>query len=140
MTTGQQDHGVGANFTDTAKWYSINQYLLYQSNCNWWGGLRFEWFRDQGGTRVAQLTPPGDTTTSTSQFGTGYDGSFYEVALGLNYKPLCNPNLVVRPELRYDWYQGKNGVDEATGAARRPFGDGADLNQFTGAFDVIYKF
>ena len=40
-----------------------------------------------------------------------FPGSFYETSLGLNYKP--NANLTIRPELRYDWYDGLAGQPRA---------------------------
>jgi len=130
----QHDYGWQAqganNGAATAQWYGLNQYLLYQLSCDWWGGVRFEWFRDDDGTRVAAL---GDSQTraNTNPAGVGgFEGNFYELSVGLNYKPVCNPNLVVRPEVRWDWYEG----------AGLPFDDGAKDKQFTFAVDAIIKY
>ena len=118
-----------------ATWYSLADYLLYQLSCDWWLGGRVEWFRDTDGTRVA---PPGDSLNanaasfpgSNAASSGGFAGDFYEYTIGLNYKPLSNPNLVVRPELRYDNYSG-------TG---HPFDNGTKNNQFLFAIDAIYQF
>lgn len=123
---GEQQRGV-ANGND-AEWYGINQYLFYDINCCWTAGLRFEWFRDDDGTRVAGLDA-GNTST-----GGGFAGDFYEISLGLNYKP--NDNWVFRPEVRFDWYSGLDG----TGGAARPYDSGTDSSQTTLAFDVIWLF
>ena len=131
------DAGVQAdgadNGTSDATWYGVYDTLLYQLSCNWWLGGRVEWFRDTDGTRVA---PVGDTLTTSSLPGSnlassgGFAGDFYEYTVGLNYKPLSNPNLVVRPELRYDNYSG-------TG---HPFDNNTRNNQFLFAIDAIIKF
>ena len=51
--------GVGA--APDSEWYGINQYLLYTINDCWKMGGRFEWFRDDDGTRV---TVGGETIES----------------------------------------------------------------------------
>ena len=58
-----------------AEWYGINQYLFYQLNCCWSAGMRFEWFRDDDGTRVTGL---GDGNAIAGQF---FAGNFYETRL-----------------------------------------------------------
>ncbi|HYW80559.1 MAG TPA: porin [Thermoguttaceae bacterium] len=99
------DLGAGDN-----EWYGINQYLQFELNDCWATGLRFEWFRDDDGTRV------------------GDAGSYYEVTAGLNYRP-CE-HLVVRPEIRGDWFDG----------VAKPFNNGHSDEQFSGGFDVIWSF
>ncbi len=69
--------------------------------------MRAEWFRDDDGFRVA---PAGDypnlgVSNNPASAG-GFEGDFYEIAYGLNYKPTGNSNFILRPELRYDWYDG----------------------------------
>ncbi len=107
-------HDLGINYAlpgDDTEWYGINQYFLYQLNECWATGMRFEWFRDDDGARV-----------------TGDVGNFYGLTAGLNWKP--HANLTVRPELRYDWFEG-------TGS---PFNSGRNRDQFSGGFDVIATF
>ena len=108
---GFADQGVDAN-TD-ANWYGINQYLLYDINPCWAAGLRFEWFRDEDGVRVAN--------------NGGVD--YFEVTFGLNWMP--NDRVVVRPEFRWDWV-------DTPGA--RPFIGGTHHDQVLFDFDVIVKF
>ena len=122
---GKQQRGV-ANGND-AEWYGINQYLYYDINCCWTAGVRFEWFRDDDGTRVAGLD-----AANTSNAG-GFAGNFYEISLGLNYKP--SDNWVIRPEARFDWYSGPNGA-----GGIRPYDSGTDSSQASLAFDVIWSF
>ena len=110
-------YGAGAT---PGQWYGINQYLQYQLNDRWAAGVRIEWFRDDDGTRVP-INAAGD----------GNPGNYYEVTWGLNYTP-CK-SLIVRPELRYDWFDGS----VANGA---PFDNNTKTAQFSGGFDFIYKF
>ena len=60
--------------------YGINQYLFYDLSDSWRAGLRGEWFH-------------------VANFGDDQDS--YQVTGGLNYRP--NGNVVVRPEVRYDF-------------------------------------
>ncbi|MFL2863034.1 MAG: hypothetical protein ACJ0BJ_10645 [Pirellulales bacterium] len=47
------------------------------------------------------MASPGDGGLSTGN-GNGLAGNFWEATWGLNY--LVGSNMVIRPELRYDWY------------------------------------
>ncbi len=88
-------------------------------------GWRFEWFDDPQGYVVTGLRP-GNTDARFR-----FPGSFYETSLGLNYKP--NGNLTIRPELRYDWYDGPGGFTSPGvpgNPPNQPFGDNANKNQF----------
>jgi hypothetical protein len=84
--------------------YTVNDYLSTTG--------RFEWFDDNHGVR------------------TTYRGNFFETTTGVTITPFPKDhilkNLLLRPELRWDW-----------SANDRPF---AEDCQITGAFDVIYKF
>jgi hypothetical protein len=110
--------GLGAT---PAQWYGINQYFQYQINDCWAAGMRLEWFRDDDGQRVI-----------VNNAGVGNAGDYYAVTWGLNYRP--HANVVIRPELRYDWYNG----NFASGG--QPFNNGADDEQFSGGFDFIVIF
>lgn len=68
-----------------AYWYGVNQYLFYDVNDNVAVGLRAEWFRDDGDSRL----------------GIGASASYFAVSAGLNWSP--QPWLKFRPEVRYDW-------------------------------------
>jgi hypothetical protein len=114
----QHDLGVNDGLPTVGKneWYGINQYLTYALNERWGTGLRFEWFRDDDGIRV----PPGNA------------GNYYELTAGLNWRP--HANVTVRPELRYDWFEG------AAAAGNKAFDRGQRDEQFSGGFDVIMTF
>ncbi len=84
----QHDFGfqqqADANGED-AYWYGINQYLFYDYNDALSFGLRAEWFRDDGDSRLAM----------------GSSGSYFAVSGGLNWSP--QNWIKIRPEIRYDW-------------------------------------
>lgn len=105
-----------------ARWYGIDQYLYHTINCRWQAGARFEWFRDEDGTRVG-LNRPSNPNVAP------FAGDFYSLSLGLNYRP-CQ-NLVFRPDVRFDWYDGDNTL---------PFDDGGSKNQSMLGFDAILSF
>jgi hypothetical protein len=133
---GYQENAL--NSGERAEWYGINQYLFYKYSCCTTLGIRGEWFRDDDGFRVA---PGGDfanqAPVNNNPVGVGgFQGNFYNVAVGANYKPLWRPNLTIRPELRYDWYSGADGVN----GTALPFDDGNDDDQFLAGFDVIYVY
>jgi len=104
------------------EWYGINQYLLYKLNDCWSVGTRFEWFRDDDGVRV---------TSDGIARVLGNPGNYYEVTVGLNYKP--HANITIRPEVRYDVYDGPIVAD-------RPFNRGNSSSQWSGGFDMIFTF
>jgi len=112
-----------------ARWYGINQYATLQINPCLSFGIRSEWFRDEDGTRVGGMGAPHGWT-----LGPGWVGDFYELTLGLNWKPL--PNLRFRPECRWDWYL--DGDNNAAGDL--PYDSGRERQQFTYAMDVILTF
>jgi hypothetical protein len=131
---GYQENALGSG--QRAQWYGLNQYLYHRITCCWTQGLRAEWFRDDDGFRVA---PAGDypnlgVSNNPASVG-GFEGNFYELAYGLNYKPTSNGNLIMRPELRYDWYDGRSNA-----LGNQPFDDGSDDSQFLYGFDVIYLY
>lgn len=96
----------------TAYWYNVHQELSYKLSDCWTAGLRFEWFDDVDGFIVSPTPSP----------GVGYDLTF-----GVNCRP--NSNLVVRPEIRWDWFDADAGVGPG------PYADGTKRNQFMAAID-----
>lgn len=118
---GFQQHGNAAG--GQANWYGIDQYLYYTINRCWKAGVRFEWFRDEDGTRVG-LNRPSNPNAAP------FAGNFFSVSAGVNWSP--TDNFILRPELRADWYNG--------GAAVQPFDDGDDDAQFTLGLDGIVRF
>jgi hypothetical protein len=118
----QHDNGWQEDFFAPgvdAEWYGINNYLFYTINSCWVLGARYEWFRDDDGVRVTGIRPTNPIA------GDSFVGDFHEVSLGVNWIP--TNNLRIRPEIRYDWFDG-------TGL---PFDDASDDDQFTAAMDAI---
>lgn len=107
----QSDWGSFSNGVN-GQWYGVNNYLFYSLNDCWKLGSRLEWFRDDDGLRI-----PG-----------GGSGDYWGLTCGVNWIPTAN--LIVRPELRYDWANG--------GPA--PFDGGTESDQFSGGFDLIVTF
>jgi hypothetical protein len=119
----QTDVGVNSGIpgpTRDAHWYGVNQYLFYTINDCWSAGARVEWFRDEDGARIG-----GGVLTNR--------GSYYDVSLGLNYKP--NANVIIRPEVRGDWFDASDDT-----VAARPYSGGAKNEQFMVGCDVIFTF
>jgi len=124
-TIGQQE--------GTAQWYGINQYLFWNFTDSLIGGLRFEWFRDNNGTRVTSRLR--NDIFGQDFAASGFAGNFWEMTWGLNY--LWGNNLIIRPELRYDWYSPDAGAFNGT----LPYGRNFDqYGQFYGGCDAIWQF
>ena len=115
---GVQQEGTSTG--ETAYWYGVDQYLYYTINNCWKAGMRFEWFRDEDGTRVG-------LNRQSNPNNPPYVGDFYSLSLGLNWSP--RTNLMLRPEIRADWYDGE--------AQRLPFDDGTDSSQLMLGLDAI---
>lgn len=109
--------GSGATARDT---YGINQYLIYALNDNWSLGSRFEWWS------VAQDSSLLFTAPESGR------SDVYALTTGVNYRPMAN--LVIRPEVRYDWVREGDNAPLAGGL----FEDGSD--QFTFGIDSIFLF
>jgi hypothetical protein len=124
QTQGQQD--------GSAYWYGANQYLFYNFTDYLIGGARLEWFRDNNGTRVVSGLRDGSPGVG------GMAGNFWELTFGLNY--LIGNNMVIRPELRYDWFSADQGAGLGA-AGTMPYGRLNEQNaQFYGGCDVIWNF
>jgi len=130
----ENDYGIendaGPDGSD-AHWYGLINYLFYTINPKWSAGMRAEWFRDNDGARVFGIgNQPGILGWDG---GPGFVGDFTELSLGVNWRP--NPNWVLRPEVRWDWYNGSRDV-----RGNLPFDDGTRSDQFTFATDLILTF
>ena len=95
----------------------VNQYFFYKVNDCWSIGGRFEWLYDQDGAFVQ----PGLAS-----------GNYYNLTGGVNWKP--HANLIVRPEVRYDWFAG------TYNPGGLPFDNNTKDDQFSLGFDVILLF
>jgi hypothetical protein len=129
---GWQDSAAVAPFggpITNSEWYGINQYLYYKINSCWRAGARFEWFRDDDGTRVRFFDNLSDN-----------EGHYYETALGLNYTP--HSNLTIRSEARWDWSDASLPPASGTGFpfTLHPYEDLAGGSQFLWTTDVILQF
>lgn len=116
----QQEGAVGGG---DALWYGIDQYLYYTLTSTQKLGTRFEWFRDEDGTRVGLNRPSNPNKPPLP-------GNFFSWTLGDNWTPSTYSNLLVRPELRWDFYDGP----------AKPYDDGAKMYQLLLGFDVIWLF
>ncbi len=116
------EHDLGTNINVSPRtgvdnqWYEVNNYLTYKVNDCWSYGGRFEWFQDPQGARVVA----------------GDRGNYFAMTGGLNYRP--HANVTIRPELRYDWFDG------VAGPGGLPFNSGARSTQLSGGCDAIFTF
>lgn len=117
---GMQEEGA-ADGSD-AHWYGVDQYLVHSINDQLKGAIRFEWFRDEEGTRVG-------LNRSRNPNNPSFIGDFYSLSAGINW--FVNQDLIIRPELRADWFDGQ--------AVNQPFNDGDDDNQFMLGLDAIIR-
>ncbi|MBL8856530.1 MAG: outer membrane beta-barrel protein [Planctomycetaceae bacterium] len=111
---------IGTNSSgdpSNAQWLSLNQALLHAINDQTSWGIRGEWFHDNDGARIAN-PETGDLLGQGNLFG---------LTLGINHTPTMN--LLIRPEIRYDW---------STGGL--PFDDQTSSRQVTAGFDVVWSF
>lgn len=133
----QSDFGTQAGATSTghtARWYGVNQYLYYKKNdiVSW--GFEYEWFRDEEGFRVTAAVPsPGSPTALGWPRAPGFAGSFYNLTVGPRWTP--KPNLVVRPNFRWDRYTGTLNSE-----GLHPYDAGTKNWQVLLATDVIVTF
>lgn len=116
-----------------AQWYGLNQYLLYTINKCWSANLRAEWMRDDDGMRIGG---PGNMDGVRAWDGFGYAGNFYNITAGLNWRPTTS--WLIRPEVRWDWYEGEESW--IPGKPALPFDGGNGDSQTTFAVDAILMF
>lgn len=122
---GNEDN-AGWQAGEDAEWYGFVNYFLYELNPCWSAGLRYEWFSDDDGARVAGLGNPSGIPLNA------VPSQWQEVSLGLNYKP--NANVTVRSEVRWDW------ADPLINTNDGPFDDFTGRSQFLWGTDLIVRF
>jgi hypothetical protein len=117
---------------DDADWYGMEHVLGLKLNQKWSAGLRYEWVRDQDGSRIAGI---GNVLLTDRGWDglPGLTGSFHDLSVGLNYRP--SGNVVLRPELRWDWYAGP-----ANAQGQLPFDNHTQRDQLTAAIDLLVTF
>jgi len=106
----------------SAQWYGMANYLIYRFSDRLGVGVRAEWFRDDDGTRVIGFRSQNPITP----------GTFYDLTVTLNYRP--RPNVIIKPELRWDWQQRNNKLDPPA------FDDGHKTQQFLAAIELVIRF
>lgn len=150
----QNAAGSAATNSGHSRWYGLNQYIYYKHNNQWSWGFNFEWFRDEEGFRVGGFLPDYPNTTNggvsntqgwgssnaTGAFAGGFAGSFYQMTFGPRWSPF--PNVIIRPNARFDWYAGPNGnVTGANGVTYlKPYDAGTRSNQGLLMTDLILVF
>ncbi|MDR0328071.1 MAG: porin [Planctomycetaceae bacterium] len=104
----RNEKGLGTDSGVHRGRYGINQELFYTVNCRWKLGLGAEWL-----SHYDSVTPE------------NYD--VYSFRLGANWMP--NDRFTLRPELRYDKFEGA-----------RPFNAGTESGQFLYGFSGVMTF
>jgi hypothetical protein len=135
IDVGQEKNGSVVTPGQNANWYGLEEVLIYKLNAKWSAGVRYEWIRDEEGSRIFGIGKV--LLTDKGWDGPpGFAGSFQDVTLGLNWRP--HPNVVFGPEVRWDFYDGPaNPVDPTR---PYPFGDHERTSQFTFATNMIVTF
>jgi hypothetical protein len=132
---GNQDQALVGG--QSAQWYGLNQYVFYAQSDKLTWGANFEWFRDEDGARVGGFLPNLSTVPTATRgldvARSGFAGNFAQLTLG----PKCtvNKNMYVRPNLRFDWYDGS-----ANGAGLLPYGDGLKDTQTILSTDLVITY
>ncbi len=119
-----------------ATWVSLVQYLECQWTPRCSFGMRFEWFQDDGLSRILRF-PTNSVYANGVAKWTGRN--FYDVSLGMKWKPL--EYLTIRPEVRWDWSDAKltstiPGVPSLPGV----YDNFSSKNQCTASIDMILMF
>ncbi|MDR2756144.1 MAG: porin [Planctomycetaceae bacterium] len=94
---GYEKNGAALHIDGTrgdARWYSLAQYLQWKWSERFSLGVRGEWFRDYGQSRIQK-----DFVDSILFRLDGKD--YFQMTLGANWKP--TRYITIRPEIRYDW-------------------------------------
>lgn len=123
--TLQHDYGWADKAVNnhSAQWYGVVPYLVYDIEEKLSLGLRAEWFRDNQGfrvlsrTRISNYPAAGGSGHLSPLPSLGPQGNltgntYYEVTLGLNWKP--QSWITVRPNVRYDWADNNRMFDCAS--------------------------
>lgn len=131
-TAGIEKQGSVIHRGSDASWYGTEQLFTYKLNDKWATALRYEWVRDNDGSRVAGI---GNILLTNRGWDglPGCAGAYNDLSLGLNWRP--NANVVLRPEVRWDWYDGQTNP-----AGKLPYGNHLERQQFTAACDLVVTF
>lgn len=127
------DTGSGSLDFESAKWGGVASYLFYELAPRCTSAMRLEWFHDHDQSRlgVPVTFDPGGPVLE--------GGNYYAMTAGLNLAP--SPNVLLRPELRWDWSDLKGNRDVPGGSgAIRAFNERTSSDQFTAGADLIVLF
>jgi len=122
------DFAINSGFgTDDAEWYGLSQILACRFSNTVSGLVRFEWYRDDDHATILSLMQgiPHDLIEG---------GTYYSLTGGLQIT--LAENVVLRPELRWDWAD----VSAPLFGIQGPFDNLSDQNQFTAAADLLIAF
>ncbi len=98
----QGNHGL-----ETSMFYNYVPYLFYKLNDAWKLGFRYEYFHDPSGFAAAERWGnPNFGPNPLNNLGGPYHGNFQSLVWGLNWRPGGSLNVNIRPEIRYDWFNG----------------------------------
>lgn len=120
----QHDFGYqeGIDGADAAKWFGVNNYVIYHYTDMVDFGARLEWFRDDDGTRVVGVR---------SGAG-GVPADYYAASVAANVH--MNNHLLLRPEVRIDHQ------DLRKGASQKAFDNGNEDYQVLLSGNAIVTF
>lgn len=113
------DFGINWMASGQAQWYGVTQSLIREFTPQLSIGVRYEWYRDDDGARVFNNNGAGP-------------GHYHDATLTANYTP--HGNVTLRPELRWDWFDGPGRPYDPVG------GVGTRGSMFTGGGALIVTF
>ena len=118
---------------ETGQWWSVTQYLMCDINERNSAGIRFEWFNDDGNSRIG-------VPIEFAGSGPAFDGGHYfGLTGGWTHRP--HELVQLRQEVRWDFSDVESNPNVPGGVAGvRPFNDRSDSNQLTLAMDLIFQF
>ncbi|QDT09091.1 hypothetical protein K239x_10360 [Planctomycetes bacterium K23_9] len=122
------ENNAGETVRDTI---GLNNYLIYSVNDCLSLGARYEWWNVSADSQgfYGDAAPAGLANVATGDF------DVTALTLGLNYKP--HANVIVRPEIRWDWIDGDM---NALALADNTILEDADDSQTTFGIDTIFTF
>ncbi len=104
------------NFFTGGAYSGVVAQAVYTANDKLSYGARYELFKDPQGIALFPVT--------------AVPGEFNALTFGMTYK--LSKNAIIRPEIRYDWQTGNNGI--------KAFGGGTAEKQTTISTDLVMHF
>lgn len=115
---------------ETSMSWSLIPYYFHKINDCWKIGGRYEIFYDPTGFISAERVGNPNNGPISSQGP--YKGYMHSFTAGVNWNPNGNQNLLIRPEVRYDIFNSRNGLE--------PFNNNSKNNQLVFLLGAIYQF